>query len=142
MWSAAAGKDLAAADLVRVTVTEIFAARFVTPALQHLRVHHPEIDVEVLPDHRKLDIGRRQADIALRDRPPEEPGLICLRIARFSFMLYASTEYLKSHPSPERGKGLAHQDLVAWMYILPAPTLQFMNESTDGARIAFRAKIS
>lgn len=57
----AAGKDLAAADLVRVTVTEIFAARFVTPALQHLRVHHPEIDVEVLPDHRKLVIGRRQA---------------------------------------------------------------------------------
>jgi hypothetical protein len=45
-------------------------------------------------------------------------------------------------PRPERGMGLAQQDLVAWMYILPAPTLQFMNESTDGARIAFRAKIS
>ena len=135
----AAGKDLAAAGLVRVTATETFAARFVIPALQRLRARNPEIEIEVLPDYRKLDVGRRQADIALRDRRANEPGLICRRVARFGLTLYASSEYLESHPAPKRGTGLAHHDLVAWTYVLPAQSLQFMNESTDGARIAFRS---
>ncbi len=135
----AAGKDRATAGLVRVTATETFAARFVIPATQQLRRRHPEIEIELIPDYRRLDIVRRQADIALRNVRPDEPSLIGRRIARFGFALYASHEYLRRHPKPRRGEGLSDHDLAAWAYILPTTRSQFMDESTEGARIAFRS---
>lgn len=134
-----AGKDRAAAGLVRITATETFAARFVIPAVRQLRIHYPEVEVEMLPDYRRLDVVRRQADIALRNVRPQEPGLICRRLAKFGFALYASIEYLKRHRTPQRGKGLLGQDLVVWTYMLPAGPSQFMGESIEGARIAFRS---
>ncbi len=135
----AAGKDRAAAGLVRITATETFAARFVIPAMQQIRGRHPEIEIEMIPDYRRLDVVRRQADIALRNLKPVEPGLICRRIARFGLALYASPNYLKHHSKPRRGEGLSGQELVAWAYMWPAKHSQFMGESTEGARIAFRS---
>lgn len=135
----AAQRDRAAAGLVRITATETFAVTFVIPAVRQLRRRHPEIEIEVLPDYRRLDIARRQADIAIRNVRPGEPGLICRRIATFAMTLYASREYLLSHPSPERGKGLANHELVAWAYMLPGERSQFMGESIGGARIGFRS---
>ncbi len=135
----AAGKDRAAAGLVRITATETFAVRFVVPAVQQLRRRHPEIEIEVLPDYRRLDIARRQADIALRNVRPREPGLVCRRIASCGLALYASDEYLRSHPRPERGAGLANHDHAAWAYVLVEGRSQFMGESIDGSRIAFRS---
>jgi DNA-binding transcriptional LysR family regulator len=70
-----AGMDRATAGLVRVTATDTFAARFVIPAMRQLRLRHPEIEIEVIPDHRRLDLSRRQADVALRNLRPEEPRL-------------------------------------------------------------------
>ena len=134
----AAGKDRAAAGLVRITATETFAARFVIPATQQLRRRHPEIEIEVIPDYRRLDLVRRQADIALRNVKPDEPGLIVRHIAKFGFALYASEEYLRHHRRPRRGEGLANQDLAVWAYMRPMHS-QFMGESTEGARIAFRS---
>jgi DNA-binding transcriptional LysR family regulator len=134
----AAGKDRAAAGLVRITSTETFAARFVIPATQQLRRRHPEIEIEVIPDYRRLDLVRRQADIALRNVKPEEPGLIARRVAKFGFAQYASDDYLKRHPKPRRGEGLSGHDLIVWAYMRPSRS-QFMGESTDGARIAFRS---
>jgi DNA-binding transcriptional LysR family regulator len=134
----AAGKDRATAGLVRITATETFAARFVIPATQQLRRRHPDIEIELIPDARRLDIVRRQADIALRNLKPAEPALICRRIAKFGFATYASHDYLRRHPKPRRGEGLANHELIMWAYIRPQRS-QFMGESVEGARIAFRS---
>ena len=135
----AAGTDRAAVGLVRVTATETFAARFVIPALQDVRRLHPDIEIEVLPDHRRLDLTRRQADVALRNAKPAEPTLRCRRVATFGLGLYASREYWARHPKPHPGDGLAGHDLVAWAYMLRGGGSQFLGESTGGARIAFRS---
>jgi DNA-binding transcriptional LysR family regulator len=135
----AAGTDRAEAGLVRVTATETFATRFVIPAMQELRRRHPEIEIELIPDHRRLDLTRRQADVALRNLKPREPSLKYRRLATFGLALYASREYWKRHPKPRPGNGLAGHDLVAWTYMLPAAQSQFLGESTAGARIAFRS---
>ncbi|MGO9604680.1 MAG: LysR family transcriptional regulator [Candidatus Binataceae bacterium] len=135
----AAGKDRAPAGLVSVTATETFASRFIIPALASLRERHPEIEIELIPDYRRLDLSRRQADLAIRNLKPDDPRLVCRRIAGFGLSLYASSDYLARRRKPRRGEGLAHHELVAWTYILPARRSQFMGENIDGARISFRS---
>jgi len=134
-----AGKDRAPAGLVSVTATETFASRFIIPALGLLRVKHPEIEIELIPDHRRLDLSRRQADLAIRNLKPDDTRLVCRRIGEFDLSLYASDRYLSQHGKPRRGEGLAQHELVVWTYILPVRRSQFMGESTDGARISFRS---
>jgi DNA-binding transcriptional LysR family regulator len=135
----ASGQDRELGGTVRMTATETLAARFLIPAMATLRKHHPEIDVELIPDYRVLDLSRRQADLAMRNARPSDPHLVCRRVGGFAITLYGSRDYLAARGRPRRGAGLAGHDLVSWTYLLQATRMQFMGESVDGARIVFRS---
>jgi DNA-binding transcriptional LysR family regulator len=135
----ASGQDREPGGTVRLTATETLAARFLIPAMAELRRAHPEIEVELIPDYRMLDLSRRQADLAMRNARPADPHLVCRRVGGFAITLYASQVYLAEHGRPRRGAGFGGHDLVSWTYLLPATRTQFMGESIDGARIVFRS---
>jgi DNA-binding transcriptional LysR family regulator len=86
----------------------------VLPALRDLRATHPQIRVDLTTGSARLDIARREADLALRYIRPESGALISRRVARIAFTAYASREYLASRPRPERGKGFAGHDVAAF----------------------------
>jgi DNA-binding transcriptional LysR family regulator len=135
----AAGQDRELGGTVRLTATETLAARFLIPAMGALRKRHPELEIELIPDYRLLDLSRQQADLAMRNARPTDPHLVCRRVGGFAITLYASRAYLAARGRPLRGAGLAGHDLVSWRYLLPARRGQFMGESVTGARIAFRS---
>ena len=65
------GADLRPSGRVRVTVTEMLATRFIVPHLSRFAERHPEVTIELECTNRSVDLGRREADIALRGgRPP------------------------------------------------------------------------
>jgi DNA-binding transcriptional LysR family regulator len=135
----AAGQDRELAGTVRLTATETLAARFLIPAMAALRRRHPELEIELIPDYRLLDLSRRRADLAMRNARPADPRLVCRRVGGFAITLYASRDYLSARGIPRRGAGLAGHDLVSWTYLLPATRTQFMGESVNDARIVFRS---
>ena len=135
----AAGQDRELGGTVRLTATETLAARFLIPAMADLRRAHPEIEVELIPDYRMLDLSRRQADLAMRNARPTDPHLVCRRVGGFAITLYASRAYLAERGRPRRGAGFNGHDLVSWTYLSQATRTQFMGESIDGARIVFRS---
>jgi len=135
----AAGQDRELGGTVRLTATETLAARFLIPAMAALRRRHPELEIELIPDYRILDLSRQQADLAMRNARPADPRLVCRRVGGFAITLYASRAYLAARGRPRRGAGLAGHDLVSWTYLLPATRTQFMGESVTGARIVFRS---
>jgi DNA-binding transcriptional LysR family regulator len=104
-----------------------------------LRRRHPELEIELIPDYRLLDLSRQQADLAMRNARPADPRLVCRRVGGFALTLYASRAYLSARARPRRGAGLAGHDLVSWTYLLPAVRRQFMGESVTDARIVFRS---
>ncbi len=69
-----AGQDLQAEGAVRLTAAPNIARTLVPPAVRALRDSHPGIRLEILVGDNDYDLGRRQADIALRAtvRPPEQ----------------------------------------------------------------------
>ena len=135
----AAGHDRELAGTVRLTATETLAARFLVPAMAELRRRHPEIEIDLIPDYRMLDLSRQQADLAMRNARPADPHLVCRRVGGFAITLYASHDYLASRGRPRRGAGLGGHDLVSWTYLLPARRSQFMGEALGGAHIVFRS---
>src|SRR6266478_5651980 len=67
----ALGSDRKLSGLVRVATTEMLGELAVLPALRSVHERHPQIRIEVLTGAVRLDIARREADVALRYGRPE-----------------------------------------------------------------------
>lgn len=93
---ALAGKDSALAGPLTITAPALLLHSFLAPHLKRFVARHPEIEINVNAAHRALDLGRREADIAIRatNDPPET--LFGRRVARQKRTLYAAPAYLAS----------------------------------------------
>src|SRR5260370_21597048 len=70
----AAGQDRELAGSVRLTATETLAARFLIPAMAAMRRRHPDLELELLPEYRLLDLSRQHADLPIGDPRPADPS--------------------------------------------------------------------
>jgi DNA-binding transcriptional LysR family regulator len=95
-----AGDDTQLDGRVRITTTEAFAQRLLIPSLARFHMLHPGICIEVICDNRLLDLARGQADIAVRVGRSAQDDLVSTRIGESVFAMYASHDYLQSHPTP------------------------------------------
>lgn len=62
------------AGTVRITSVPIIVNRILLPHLAGFRRAHPEITIDLVPEARRLDLGRQEADLALRFARPENGG--------------------------------------------------------------------
>src|SRR5256885_3989979 len=108
----ALGADRKLAGIVRVATTEMLGQIVVLPAVRALHEVHPQIRVDLATGAARLDLARREADVALRYVRPESGDLVSRRVARVAEAAYASKGYLASHPRPVPGNGLAGHDVV------------------------------
>jgi len=130
----ALGADRTLSGLVRVATTDALAQVIVLPALGLLRQRHPDIRVHLMTGGARLDIARREADVALRYVRPPAGELISRRIARVAVAFYASREYLARRPAPAAGGSLRGHDVVA-----PEEGLRSWSRPLPDARYALRA---
>lgn len=105
-------EDRGLAGTVVITTTEPIAAGFVAPALPAFEAKHPGIAVEVKIDIRTLDLGRREADIALRLARPTQGDLRGRKLGQVGYGLYASSGYLDRHRMP--AAAFAGHKLIDW----------------------------
>ena len=110
-----AADDPRLAGTVHVTTTEAIAARYLMPHLPALREPHPGIELVLSSSERRLDLGRREADVALRLSRPVEPDLVARKVLRIDLALYASVDYLERRGRPAPGSSFEGHDLVAFM---------------------------
>jgi DNA-binding transcriptional LysR family regulator len=108
----ALGADRQLSGLVRVTTSEMLGEMVVVPAIARLRKRHPQIRVDLLTGTARLDIARREADVALRYSRPEGGDLVGRRAGAVAFGAFASKSYLAARGQPVRGSGFAGHDLL------------------------------
>jgi DNA-binding transcriptional LysR family regulator len=82
------GADQQLSGRVRVTAPEILGSHFVLPALQAVHARHPGIAIELISTIARLDVTRREADIAIRTVRPTEPALVARKLARMAIAPY------------------------------------------------------
>ncbi len=94
----ALGADRQLSGRVRVTAPEILGRYFVLPALRAVHRRHPGIALELISTIARLDVTRREADVAIRTVRPTEPALVARKLARMAVAPYVRRGRMRPAP--------------------------------------------
>jgi DNA-binding transcriptional LysR family regulator len=130
---AASGEALGERGAVRVTAAEIMGVEVLPPMLASFREAHPGIDVELVLSNRTADLGRREADIAVRTVKPTQSTLVARRLGTARIRPYAHPRYLQAHGTPRtldvfRSHPIIGFDTAASVPALPEMPLEITRE--------------
>ena len=98
---------------LRVTTTVALGTLWLTPRLNEFTNLYPDIRLQLILDDSELDLGMREADVAIRFQPPSQNDLIRRKLFIVHSRVYASSDYVKRHGAPRRLAELdAHRILI------------------------------
>lgn len=118
-----AGEDQKLEGRVRLTSTEMIATRFIAPFLARFHERYPGIHLDLWCTNRDVDLGRREADIALRLSRPRQDDIVVKKLLSIELGLYASEDYVERHGMPRSGALEGHR------FVLFADTRPFQREN-------------
>lgn len=100
------------AGRVRISVGMAFGRRWLLPALPALAAKHPQLQVEVDFDNRRVDLVAEGFDIGVRGGFVEDSSLVARRVCALPLVLVASPGYLRRHGVPHGVDELAQHRCV------------------------------
>ena len=97
-----------------VTSTIGFASLWLTPHVAEFLDLYPEIAMNLICEDRELDLGMREADVAIRMRAPTQPDLVQRHLMTVHLHAYASTAYIKEWGMPKTAEDLDRHRIVVY----------------------------
>ena len=131
------GKDLKLEGVIRVTTTDSFMSTVLPRPFASFRRKHPRITIELALTNSRLNLTKRDADVAIRPVKELPAGLTGRHVAKVGFAVYGAKDYLKKHPKDVTASGhvwLAGDDVLAH-----SPIADWMRHRVPDAKIAFHA---
>jgi DNA-binding transcriptional LysR family regulator len=123
---------------VRLTTSEVFTG-FMVKRLARLRARHPALLVEVLSGNQSLDLGRGEADLALRVMKTTDPDLLVRKVMNVGWSLYAAEDYLARRGAPAGADNLTGHDIIGFDDTMAAvPGAQWLAAHGAGANVVLR----
>lgn len=110
----ASGHSQAIEGKVCITATDLLAAYYLPPLLKQLQEVAPGIEIELVTSNEIRDLRRREADIAIRHVPTEQPDLIAKLVGEATAHLYASSEYLDRYGRPQSASELSDASFLGF----------------------------
>lgn len=101
-----------AAGRLKVTTTTGFGTSWLAPRLPRFLNTHPDISITLILEDSDLDLGMREADVAIRMHPPRQPDLVQRHLADIQMPLCASPDYLAKHGAPTTPEDLDRHRII------------------------------
>lgn len=125
--------------LLRVSSSDWFGLRMLTPIFTKFAKRHPRVTVELLTDSRLLSLARREADVVFRIRPFDDPEVVQRKITRIDYALYGAEGSAVPVAGDGTGCGLVTMDSafggmpdVGWLrQVLPGATTTFRSNNRE-----------
>jgi DNA-binding transcriptional LysR family regulator len=95
------GKETQLTGLLRVSSSDWFGIHILTPVFARFLANHPGISLELVTDARLYNLARREADLAFRITPFDEPDVIQRKLMHLDYALYGHVDLVP----PSRGQG-------------------------------------
>ena len=92
-----AGKDARLGGTVRVATPEALGSQVIARRFAEFRREHPDIEIELVAETRRMSLSKREADIAISFSRPESGRLIAWKLCDYRLRLYAARAYLARH---------------------------------------------
>lgn len=129
------------AGTIRVTTNETIANLFLTPSLADFAELYPDVTVEVVVDPRHLDLGRGEADVALR--AAQDPGtgpIVVRKLRHLPWAVYCSRDYAARHGCPADVSDLPAHKVIGSDGPLSAMTaFQWLEGAAGSAQVIARS---
>jgi DNA-binding transcriptional LysR family regulator len=119
---------------VRLATPDVLGSLFIVPRLPALLDKHPQLQVELLADNRLADLGRREADLAVRLHPPRGAHLTVRRLGAIRYGLYASPAYLRAS-APLSTSLVGHTIVASSEPFAATPDQLWLRSVASGARL-------
>jgi DNA-binding transcriptional LysR family regulator len=107
---------------LKVTTTVAFGSSWLTPRIREFLDLYPEITLTLLVDDTEVDLSMREADVAVRMKPPRQPDLVQRHLMTVRSYAFASADYLKKHGTPARPEDLDNHRIIIYGDDTPPPT--------------------
>jgi len=135
-----AGGDVRLSGEIRLTTAANLASDYVAPLMPAFRQRYPGICVEIATSDTDFDMGRREADLALRatTQPPE--FLVGRRVVGVPWSAFASSDYIARRGRPREVDDLARHELIgADARFSRLPAFAWLRETFPADAVVVRA---
>jgi DNA-binding transcriptional LysR family regulator len=129
------GQEQQLDGMLRVTSSDWFAEYVLTPVIADFAQQYPRVIIELLTDSRFFSLSRREADLAFRIQPFDEPDIVSRKLLRMSYGVYIAQDY----PRPELGDGTGASLIVMNIAFGGMPEVAWLQRLLPHARIGFRS---
>jgi DNA-binding transcriptional LysR family regulator len=135
----ASGLSPAVSGVVRLATTENLATDLVIPALPRFVARHPQLRLEIVTTTATVELGRRDADLALRVVRPSHGNLKARRLGEMTHGVYGHRDYLARHPARDADP-LDGRAVIAWDEAhAHLPAAQWLARRAPDAHVVLRA---
>lgn len=99
---------------LKVTTTVGLGSTWLAGRINDFINLYPEVQLQMIFDDDELDLGMREADIAIRLRQPTQPDLIQRKLFTVHFHVFASPAYLKRFGTPKHIEDIDEHRIVTY----------------------------
>lgn len=82
-------QDASLSGLLRVTSVHTFINSYLVPRLHSFYDRYPSIQLELIADSQQIDLGRHEADVAIRMGRPVQQSIVTRRLSKIYYSVYA-----------------------------------------------------
>ena len=100
------------AGRLKIHATVGFGSTWLTAQMHEFITTYPEIDVSLVLSDNELDLGMREADVAIRMMMPRQPGLVQRHLLTVRSHVYAAHSYIQKYGKPKSVDELDQHRLI------------------------------
>jgi DNA-binding transcriptional LysR family regulator len=129
------GQEQQLDGMLRITSSDWFAEYILTPVIAEFSKQYSRVIIELLTDSRFFSLSRREADLAFRIQPFDEPDVVSRKLLRMPYGVYIAADY----PRPKMGDGSGASLLVMNIAFGGMPEVDWLQRMLPNARVGFRS---
>ena len=97
---------------LKVTTTVGWGSNWLAPRLKRFFDQYPKMQLDLILSYNEMDLGMREADVAIRMREPVQPGLIRRKLFTVHFHIVATPSYLRRYGEPQNLEELEKHNII------------------------------
>lgn len=134
------GENQTLTGTVRLGVPEGFGSQFLAMELTAFRQLHPKIELEFVANDRFVSLSKREADLSITLARPKSGRLISRKLTDYRLRLYASRDYLTTHPSIVSTEDLQDHNFISYIdELVPDPQLLYLSDIVTNPNVTLKS---
>lgn len=125
---------------VRIGAPDGFGSYFLAPRVVPLIERYPDLDLQLVASARLFSLSKREAELAISLKPPDEGRLLVRKLTDYELRLYGSEKYLSRHAPILKREDLTRHRFTGYIEeLLYTPELDYLSLVCEKHQVCMRS---